>query len=250
MTASSEVAPEELVTDASALIRTATDAGVAMRLLGGLAFYVLAPSSRGGPLMRRYRDFDVAVPAKSGPAATRILEASGLTPDKHFNALHGARRMIFESSKGYPVDVLIGTFQMCHRLEIEDGFDRHELVIAPSDLLLTKLQIAAIEPKDLADATALLLDLPVGSGAGTIEAQRFAAPLAEDWGFFHSVELNLDRVRTFAETTLERAGAAVVAERIAALASAMEAAPKSLRWRMRARVGERVAWYETPEEVG
>ncbi len=250
MTASGEVAPDELVNDASVLIRTATDAGVPMRLLGGLAFYVLAPSSRRGRLMRRYRDFDVAVPAKGGPAASRILEASGLTPDKHFNALHGARRMIFESPRGYPVDVLIGTFQMCHRLEIEDGFDRHELVIAPSDLLLTKLQIATIEPKDLADATALLVDLPVGSEREAIEADRFAAPLAEDWGFFHTVELNLDRVRAFAESELDVAAAAVVSERIATLASTMAAAPKSLRWRMRARVGERVAWYETPEEVG
>lgn len=250
MTTSGEVAPDELRNDASVLIRTATDSGVPMRLLGGLAFYVLAPSSRRGRLTRRYRDFDVAVPAKGGPAASRILEASGLTPDRHFNALHGARRMIFESPKGYPVDVLIGTFQMCHRLEIEDGFDRHELVIAPSDLLLTKLQIATIEPKDLSDATALLLDLPVGPGREAIETARFVAPLAEDWGFFHTVESNLDRVLAFAETELVAASAAVVSERVAALTSAMGAVPKSLRWRMRARVGERIAWYETPEEVG
>jgi hypothetical protein len=26
--------------------------------------------------------------------------------------------------------------------------------------------------------------------------------------------------------------------------------PKSLRWKIRSRVGERVQWYELPEEVG
>jgi len=34
------------------------------------------------------------------------------------------------------------------------------------------------------------------------------------------------------------------------LSQAMEAAPKSVRWKMRARVGEKVTWYELPEETG
>ena len=37
------------------------------------------------------------------------------------------------------------------------------------------------------------------------------------------------------------------AERLLAFA---EATPKSLKWKVRARVGERVQWYELPEEVG
>ena len=36
---------------------------------------------------------------------------------------------------------------------------------------------------------------------------------------------------------------------LAALGRAIEAAPKSLRWKARARVGERVRWYEQPEET-
>jgi hypothetical protein len=33
------------------------------------------------------------------------------------------------------------------------------------------------------------------------------------------------------------------------LADAAESAPKTRRWRMRARVGERKRWYEVPEET-
>jgi hypothetical protein len=29
----------------------------------------------------------------------------------------------------------------------------------------------------------------------------------------------------------------------------MEAAPKSIKWKLRARVGERVSWYDEPEEI-
>ena len=36
---------------------------------------------------------------------------------------------------------------------------------------------------------------------------------------------------------------------VQAIQAAIEAAPKSRSWRLRSRIGERVKWYETPEEV-
>ncbi len=218
-----------------------------MRLLGGIAVYALAESARRPPLERPYRDFDVAVPAKRGAAASRVLEATGLIPDRHFNALHGARRLIFEAAEGYAVDVLVGEFVMCHALELGDGFETHELTIAPADLLLTKLQIVRIEPKDLADAAALLLDVqlePTG-----IDMRRFVQPLTNDWGFYHTVALNLPKLAEFGRARLPTDLAQKLAEHIRKLTAAMEAAPKTLRWQLRSRVGERLTWYEIPEEL-
>ena len=233
---------ESLLAEARTLVDAAAADGLAMRLLGGLAVYAVAPSARHPPLQRRYRDFDLAVPSKKGPAASRILEAAGLSPDRHFNALHGARRMIFASRKGYAVDVLVGTFHMAHRLKIEDGFDADPLTIAPADLLLTKLQIVQIETKDLTDAAAMLLDVE-------IDVDRFVRPLADDWGFFHTVEQNLAKLAAFGAATLEPDPARFLADRIGILSEAMQGVPRSFRWKLRARLGERVPWYQTPEEV-
>jgi len=36
---------------------------------------------------------------------------------------------------------------------------------------------------------------------------------------------------------------------IEAIGHALETAPKTMGWRMRAKVGRRVRWYEVPEEV-
>ncbi len=239
----------ELLARARDVIDAAGEAGLTMRLLGGLGVFAVSGSARRPPLARPYRDFDVAVPAKQGPAASRILVAAGFLPDKHFNALHGARRLIFQAPEGYPVDVLIGTFQMCHRLDIQSGLGHHGIAIAPADLLLTKLQIVRIEPKDLADAAALLLDLPPGTAGDGIDVDRFVSALKDDWGFFHTVEINLEKLRAFAAAALPTDEAARVDERASALKDAMERAPKSLRWKMRARVGERVTWYEIPDEL-
>jgi hypothetical protein len=241
--------PTELLARARDAIDLAGRAGVPMRLLGGLGIFALSESARRPPLARAYGDFDVAVPAKKGPAASKTLEQAGFVPDRHFNALHGARRMIFRAPEGYPVDVLIGVFEMCHRLDIASGFDHHELTISPADLLLTKLQIVRIEPKDLGDAAALVLDLSPGKGVGAIDVGRFASPLADDWGFFHTVEINLGKLDQFAAGTLSQGHSSILGERVSTLREAMAKAPKSFRWKMRARVGERVSWYEIPDDL-
>jgi hypothetical protein len=168
--------------------------------------------------------------------------------------------MIFASPRGFVVDVVVGTFRMCHELDLGRDLPGAGLTIHPADLLLTKLQIVQIEEKDLLDAVALLADLPTDGTAGAagtagtagpaaaIDVSRFVTPLAADWGFYHTVEQNLPKVVSFARDRLGASGAQPVVDSGSRLLEAMQAAPKSMRWKIRSRAGERVTWYELPEE--
>jgi hypothetical protein len=247
----------ELLAAAVEVIGAAEAAGATLRLLGGVAVFQLAPSASRPPLARTYHDFDVFVPARQAALAARVFREAGYTEDRHFNALHGAQRMIFASPRGFVVDVVVGTFRMCHELDLGRDLPGPGLTIRPADLLLTKLQIVQIEEKDLLDAVALLTDLPTDGppgAAGTaapaaaIDVSHFVAPLAGDWGFYHTVELNLPKVMSFARDQLGPPAAQPVADSVRRLTDAMHAAPKSMRWKIRSRAGERVAWYELPEE--
>jgi hypothetical protein len=240
----------ELLAAAEDIIAAAAAAGATVRLLGGIAVFQLAPSARAAPLARPYHDYDVVVSSRHRAAAARVFRDAGYSEDPQFNALHGAQRMIFAAPRGFVVDVLVGSFQMCHRLDLGRDLPASGLTIHPADLLLTKLQIVRIEEKDLLDAAALLLDLPLDGTPAGIETARFAAPLAGDWGFHHTVARNLPKVAEWARARLAGAQAEAVAASADRLRQAMEAVPKSVRWKMRARVGEKVTWYELPEETG
>jgi hypothetical protein len=240
----------ELLAAAQDIIAAAAAAGATVRLLGGIAVFQLAPSARTAPLARPYHDYDVVVSSRHRAATARVFRDAGYSEDPHFNALHGAQRMIFAAPRGFVVDVLVGSFHMCHRLDLGRDLPASGLTIHPADLLLTKLQIVQIEEKDLLDAAALLLDLPLDGTPAGIGTARFAAPLAGDWGFYHTVERNLPKVAEWARARLAGGPAEAVAARADRLRQAMEAAPKSVRWKMRARVGEKVTWYELPEETG
>jgi hypothetical protein len=62
---------------------------------------------------------------------------------------------------------------------------------------------------------------------------------------------NLERIRTLlagGEREAIAGGRLDPLVQLAALEQAAEEAPKSRRWKIRDRVGERVRWYEQPEE--
>jgi hypothetical protein len=248
VTEQSAPAAGELLAAAKEMIGAAEAAGATLRLLGGVAVFQLAPSASSPPLARAYHDFDVVVPARQGALAARVFREAGYAEDRHFNALHGAQRMIFGAPRGFVVDLVVGTFRMCHELDLGRDLPGAGLTIHPADLLLTKLQIVQIEEKDLLDVVALLADLPTDGPAAAIDVGRFVAPLAGDWGFYHTVEQNIPKVVTFAQDRLGAPGAQPVVDSCARLIEAMQAAPKSLRWKIRSRAGEKVAWYELPEE--
>ena len=247
-------APSEILDDiheeALRLASLAVEARLQMRLMGGLAIWVRSESVRKPPFARPYADMDFAIGSSSRAAVKAFLEAQGYVPEKLFNAIHGAQRLNYAEPNGrWTMDILIDELSMSHRLDLRGRLAGPEPTIPLADLVLTKLQIWEINRKDLGDVLCLLADHPLGrDGDGSIGLDRVGAVLGSDWGFCHTVERNLGRVAELwaAEPV---AGAFDVGEQVAKLRAAIDAAPKSFSWRTRARVGERVRWYETPEEV-
>ena len=228
-------------------------AGLPARLLGGVAFWLRCPSVRSGPFARDYADLDFAVSKPAGQRFRAILEGRGYLPDKFFNGLHGATRLYYGAPDGqWSVDIVIDELTMSHRLDLRGQLDGPGPTLSPADLLLTKLQVWEINRKDLGDAACLLADhgLATGTaGAGEISLARVTAVLGTDWGFCHTAERNLGKVAELAAAEPLPGAGHDVAAQAGAIRAAIEAAPKSRSWRLRSRIGERVKWYETPEEV-
>ena len=65
--------------------------------------------------------------------------------------------------------------------------------------------------------------------------------------------MNLDRIIALAtgdgQGLVPAGGKHDAVEQLGVLSTAAQTTPKSLRWKARAKVGERVRWYEVPEET-
>lgn len=232
----------ELLDEALRLIARARASGIEARLIGGLAIlhHDIELRERGGS--RPINDIDLMVPAGAHRLLAQLLIEAGYAPEERFNALNGHRRMVFHGPD-WDLDVLVGIFEMCHRIDMSTRFDLDYPTLPVTDLLLTKLQIVKLNAKDAGDTVDLVTAHALGEGAGDhIDLERLRSLVRNDWGLWRTITETV-------ETVIATNPPAEVADRLQALLGALHAAPKSARWKLRARVGDRVAWYVLPDEV-
>jgi hypothetical protein len=239
--------------EAARLLRRAGEANVLVRLLGGAAVGLHRHGSRPAVLERTYGDIDLVVRKGQDRGLKRVLADLGYVANRGFNNLHGDRRLLFyDEGNRRQIDVFIGTFRMCHTLELDDRLTLHPQTLAPADLLLTKLQIVKINTKDIADALALVLDHELGDErkGDLIDLERLVQVTGRDWGWYTTFMDNLSRLSATPDIGLPPTAASQIAERVTTIRQALENGRKSLQWRARSAVGRRVPWYELPEEIG
>ena len=240
----------EVVDEARRVLGAIEAANVPARALGGVAVALHEHTPLPPTLQRAYADIDLVVGRGREGDLGRVLAAAGYEPDRGFNALYGYKRQLFwDRSNERQLDVFVGRFAMCHELPLEGRLDDASGTLRPADLLLSKLQVVELNAKDVVDALALLDQHATGHerDGDVIGLDRIAAITAADWGWFTTASDTLHRLDEAAgEFDGERGGR--TRTRIAEIRDTLAAAPKSIRWRARARIGRRMPWSEIPEE--
>jgi hypothetical protein len=237
------------------LARGAADAGIGLKLLGGLAVRVICPDFP--PRLRAGQDIDFACLSKGRKNVVAYLERSGCQGDRRFNNLNGDRQMYFNAPSGRPIDVMVDRLTMCHTLDFRPSFGRLPHTVDVIDVLLSKLQIVELNEKDARDIMQLLSGLPVRPASTpaepSLDADRFGQVVASDWGWWRTVTANLDKLPDLAAEKPELVppgGAHDPVAQARHLREVADSVPKGMKWKLRANVGDRVRWYELPEEVG
>jgi hypothetical protein len=243
--------PHGITEEAERLAALVVAGGLPLRLMGGLAIWLRCPTVRLPPYRRTYDDLDFVARSAQSRLITGFFGDQGYVPEKLFNALHGASRLNFKAVHGrWTIDVIFDVFQMSHRIDLRGRLADPTGTLDLADLLLTKLQVWEVNRKDLGDAACLLADHAIDpSVPDAIDIGRVLAVTTADWGLCHTVERNLERVAARWRAEPGQGARYDAASNAEALLRAIHEAPKALAWKARARVGERVRWYETPEDV-
>ena len=243
---------QDVIAEAWRLAEAAQAEGVAVRAMGGVAVKMHASESMPISLVRSYRDIDLVSGRKAGRETAKLLADLGYTANERFNAMQGSSRLVFyDREHGRQVDVFVGEFRMCHAIPVAERLDVDPHTIPLAELLLTKLQIVQLNEKDLLDIWALVLEHDItADDHDAINGDRVAELLAADWGLWRTSRQSIEHARNAVRgSMLAATDQMLIDARLERLWERVEAEPKGLRWRGRAKVGDRSQWYEEPEEI-
>lgn len=245
---------EEYVGEAIDIARQMKDANILLRIMAGCAVRIHCPEHaklHQVTMQRNIRDIDFATLSKHGKQLVALLGGLGYSPQV---ARFGMDRDIYEhETKGITLDIFFDRLSMCHVIEFADRLENDFPTVSLADLVLQKLQIVEMNERDVKDLLVLFLEHEVGeTDSETINGNYVAKLLSNDWGFYYTVTENIKKSNNLAlkhyGDMLSPQELQVFQARTEQLLVMIEAQPKSLKWRMREKVGTKTIWYNEVEE--
>jgi hypothetical protein len=232
------------------LIHAAETEGVRLRLLGSLAFRFHCPDhvSYLDAMERELTDIDFAASGKDRKELRRFFNSLGYVEDKDvLVTMEGARYSYRHPENDVGVDIFFDRLDFCHPVELVNRLELDSPTISLADMVLEKVQIVEINEKDVKDLIVCFLEHDVGAADHErIDGDYIAGVLSKDWGFYYTATTNFSKVKAFLPKygVLSDEERMLVEARIDEVLDQIEAAPKSMRWKARARVGTKVRWYK------
>jgi len=237
------------------IVKASNSAGVILRVLGSLAFQLHC--SHFGYLQekmgRAYTDIDFAGYRREAEAVRALMTDLGYLEEREVFILTEGYRAIFNRADiDIHVDVFYQRLDFCHVIHWNGRLEVDSPTIPLAEMLLEKMQIVEINEKDVIDTIMLLLEHPLGEiDDETINMKRVSELCAQDWGLWRTVTMNLNKIKQLTQNydQLSDRHKNHVASNVENALAFIETEPKSLAWRLRARVGDRIKWYKEVDEV-
>jgi hypothetical protein len=237
--------------EAIRIVEAGKQRGVTLRVIGALAFHHHCP--RFGyiqaKLNRVYTDIDFAGYTKQSKPIRDLFRAIGYDEDMEINSFHAeAGRLIFNHPQTHlHIDVFMDRLDFCHPIPWKDRLEVDDVTIPLAELFLEKMQIVQINEKDIIDTIMLLREHEIAaSDEDTINSEHVARLCAGEWGLWRTTSMNMDKTRDYLpHLDLPDEDKGVVVRRLAELRTAIDDFPKGTKWKLRARVGDKVKWYKT-----
>jgi hypothetical protein len=237
------------------ILKAADGSGIILRVIGSLAFQMHC--QKFGYLQaamgRAYTDIDFAAYGKQTKRIQELMNSLGYKENREVFIVSEGERAIYEKPEAVlHLDVFYEKLDFCHTINWAGRLEVDSPTIPLAELLLEKMQIVQINEKDIIDTIMLLLEHSLGDhDKEVINIRRIAEICSNDWGFWRTVTMNLEKVRVLAQgySQLTSEQKSHVESQVNEAMARIEKEPKSLAWRLRARVGDRVKWYKDVDEV-
>jgi hypothetical protein len=243
-----------VVAEAFRIVEAAKEKRITLRMFGAAAIFQHCPkySHLFRALGRIPGDIDLASYDKYSSKVAEFIQGLGYAEDMTVTAFGSGRLIFSRASDGLHCDVFLGKLQMSHIISFEHRLELDYPTVPLADLFLSKMQISKLNEKDVVDTIVLLREHPLGSTDDeTINSEYVVKLCAKDWGLWRTVTGNFQKVGSLLPgySALSDEDRSDVSRKLEELGKAIDATPKNLSWKLRARVGDSKKWYNDVEDL-
>jgi hypothetical protein len=246
---------KEFIKYANDIVNEGNKRGVLLRLLGSVAFSIHCPVY--GYLQekahRNFTDLDFAAYYPHIKNIRIILEKMGFEEDREVAVVYARTRLIYNHpNSGLHIDVFIDKLDFCHQIPWAGRLEVDNPTIPLAELLLEKMQIVKLNEKDVIDTIMLICEHSIGnSDLEIINIELISTMCSKDWGLWRTITMNLNKVdeNLTGYDWLSAEDRDIVHSRITEVLKLIDAAPKSLKWNVRSKIGDKVKWYNDSSEA-
>lgn len=226
---------------------------ITLRVLGAVAFRLHCPQFKyiESSLRRLLSDIDFAAYKRDDTKVDRLFIDMGYQEDIVVRSFYANRRIFHNPKYSIHSDIFFDKMEMCHDINFKGRLEIDYPTISLVDLLLEKMQIVQINEKDIIDTIMLFREHDCGNSDNEMINTGYLASLCgKDWGLWRTVTMNLAKVRKLLPQfdILKGEDIRIVGNRIDRTLESIEKEPKSLGWKMRAKIGNQKKWYRDVEE--
>ena len=233
----------ELDQEVHRLDDAAREKGLTLRALDSLAIWLSCPNSRALIDRPDQRQMGFAAPLAQRDPVLRLFEQAGYRSNDPFDESAANHRIhLADAQRELKADIFFDILELDYRLDLTLLLHQAGGVFSPTTLLLTRLQMLALNETALREICALLLerDLSLESQADKNNTSQIAEYCLNDQNLAQTILKNLGQVATYAPGALATSDQAIVVERAQRLARSINSSlllllshSRSSSWRTR-----------------
>jgi len=246
-----------LLEEAEKIIKKADEEGAIIRLMGAIAFrcHCSKYSNFHEFMDRKLTDIDLASYTSESSRVDRLLRNIGYVTQSYVQvAMATLGRSMYwkQDNKQVKVDIFWDELKMNHTINFRGRLELDRPTIPLSEMLQEKLQIVKLNWKDIKDTVMLLMEHDIAKQCKdqeTIDLTPIIKKASNDWGYYYTFTTNIKKIQEKLSEieVLSNAEKSVVQEKLSKILEAIEREPKSIGWKMRAKIGPKKRWYNEVE---
>ena len=232
----------DIIGESLRIIREGEKKGAILRMIGGLAVRVHCEDLEF--CEREYGDIDLVALEKQIVKIRLTFKSLGYSERLSVARSTDGTRLLFRLGDSQDhVDVFLDKLRMEHTIDLRGRLQVEDLTISVSDILITKLIIHVMNEKDFRDIFTIMKDMELGheDRRGMINVTYIASVCSKDWGLYQDIFSNIEQCLSVLDYYgFNQAESGKIRNRFQTIQEALKNSPKSLKWKLRALIGNRI----------